>query len=163
MGLRERAGERGRTTRVSTTKPSWVAGKRNADTRVDKVSLGSLDLDLVSNLDCKRNEGSGREKSARARTLSSPSPHPFGFTTQSQNVLTSLKILRDVSLLVGLHDEIKVSTVVVSRGGGVGPSDDLLSDGSLDLNVLPDGESEDGVGGIEGEAIAAHVKAKTRG
>lgn len=47
-----------------------------------------------------------------------------------------------------------MSTVVVSRSGSVGSSDDLLSNGSLDLDVLSDGESKDGSRRVERESVA---------
>lgn len=73
-------------------------------------------------------------------------------------LLTSLEVLGDVSLLVRLDNEVKVSLVVVSGGGRVRPRDDLLSDRGLDLDVLPDRETEDGSRRVEREAVAGQTK-----
>lgn len=71
-----------------------------------------------------------------------------------ESALTSLKVPRDVSLLVGLDNDVEVSTIVVSGGRSVGSSDDLLSDGSLNLDVLSDGESKDSSRRGERESVA---------
>ena len=128
-----------------------------------KFPLGPLTLTLspiltVAEEKQRVNEGKKREDDA---SVSFRVPPKWTLLTLPQTgdrserkQLTSLQVLGDVSLLVRLDDEIEVSTVVVSGGGSVGSSDDLLSDGSLDLDVLSNGESEDGSRRVERESVA---------
>ena len=68
-------------------------------------------------------------------------------------------VLRDVSLRVGLDEEVEVAGLVVAGDRSVGSYDLLggpvgLRAGSADGDVLADGEAEDGVWRGELEAVA---------
>jgi hypothetical protein len=54
-----------------------------------------------------------------------------------------------------LDDEIEPAELVVERSRGVGSDDDLIVDGSLDLDVLSDGEAEVGRRRRKAEPVAA--------
>lgn len=68
-------------------------------------------------------------------------------------------MLGDVALRVGLHQQIKVSSLIVGGDRGIRADDGLGVAGDLSLqgNVLADGKTEDVSGARQGKAVDGDI------